>query len=416
MNGLARFGAIGRALSNRNFCIYTAGNIPSVIGVWVQRVAVGWLTWELTESGAWLGLMGFADLFPIVVCSPIAGLVADRYDRLAIAKVVQVVAAFQAVVLTVLYFAGLVTVEILFAFTLIAGTDQAFYQPVRQAMTPNLVRNEDLAAAIAINSVAWHSARFIGPAIAGIILVVSEPGYAFAFNAIAFSTFLIALWNIRITPEPPAARSPGGALGDLMDGYRYAFSHPVIGPLYVILGTGAMFGRPVVELLPGFAAAVFGRSPDGLAWLTSAMGLGAVLGGIWLGNRGRISGLATLAVMALCGTAAFLLIFTYTAMFEIAVLCMTGIGFMYVVTGTTIQTMVQTVVEPQLRGRVLALYGMIWIGGASVGAVVMGTMSEWFGLRAPVAGGAVIVIVVWIWAMRVRRCVGKLVEDHAPEH
>mgnify|MGYP002527039436 CR=1 FL=1 len=140
MNGLARLGAIGRALSNRNFGIYTAGNIPSVIGVWVQRVAVGWLTWELTESGVWLGLMGFADLFPILVFSPIAGLVADRFDRLTISMVVQVIAAVQAAVLTALAFAGLVTVEILFAFTLIAGTDQAFYQPVRQAMTPNLVR------------------------------------------------------------------------------------------------------------------------------------------------------------------------------------------------------------------------------------------------------------------------------------
>jgi predicted MFS family arabinose efflux permease len=360
--------------------------------------------------------MGFADLFPIVVCSPIAGLVADRYDRLAIAKVIQLIAAAQAVLLTTLYFAGLVTVEVLFFLTIIAGTEQAFYQPVRQAMTPNLVRREDLAAAIAVNSVAWHSARFIGPAIAGVILVVSEPGYAFAFNAIAFSTFLIALWNIRIAAEPPAERSPSGALGDLKDGYRYAFSHPVIGPLYVILATAAVFGRPVVELLPGFSAAVFGRGPEGLAWLTSAMGLGAVLAGIWLGNRGRIAGLATHAVMAIFCTAAFLLVFTYTPMFEVAVLCMTGIGFMYVVTGTTIQTMVQTVVEPQLRGRVLALYGLIWIGGASFGALFMGTMSEWFGLRAPVAGGAVIVIVVWIWAMRVRRCVGKLVEDHAPEH
>ena len=414
MNGLARLGAIGRALSNRNFGIYTAGNIPSVIGVWVQRVAVGWLTWELTESGAWLGLMGFADLFPILVFSPIAGLVADRFDRLTISKVVQVIAAAQAAVLTALAFAGLVTVEILFAFTLIAGTDQAFYQPVRQAMTPNLVRREDLAAAIAINSIAWQSARFIGPAIAGIILVVGEPAYAFAFNTVTYAAFLIALWNIRITPDHGMERSSSGLLGELMDGFRYAFSHPVIGPLYAILGAGALFGRPVVELLPGFAAAVFGKGPEGLAWMTSAMGLGAVVGGIWLGARGHIKGLVTVAVFAMAFTAFFLLVFTTTARFEIAVLCMAGIGVMYVVTGTSIQTLVQTVVDPAIRGRVLALYGMIWIGGASVGALIMGTMSEWFGLRAPVAAGAVAVIAVWIWAMRVRKRVAEVVEGQVP--
>jgi predicted MFS family arabinose efflux permease len=168
----------------------------------------------------------------------------------------------------------------------------------------------------------------------------------------------------------------------------------------------------VVELLPGFAAAVFGKGPEGLAWLTSAMGLGAVVGGIWLGARGHVKGLVTVAVFAMAFTAFFLLVFTTTARFEIAVLCMAGIGVMYVVTGTSIQTLVQTVVDPAIRGRVLAIYGMIWIGGASVGALIMGTMSEWFGLRAPVAAGAVVVIAVWIWAMRVRKRIAEMVEGH----
>ncbi len=414
MSGLERFGAMGSALSNRNFAIYTAANIPSVIGVWVQRLAVGWLTWELTESGTWLGLMGFADLFPMVVVAPFAGVLSDRFDRLAIAKVVQLIAAAQALTLTALAFAGLVDEYVLFALTLVAGLDQAFYQPVRSAMTPNLVRRRDLPAAIAINSAAWNAARFIGPAIAGIILVAGEAAYCFAFNAVTYISLLISLWCIRLTPDAYGERVAKGVLAELTEGCRYAFTHPVIGPLLILLGIGAVFARPVVELLPGFAGGIFDRGPEGLAWLTSSMGVGALVGSLWLGQRGRIEGMVSIAVYSLAGAACLLLVFTGTGMFEIAVLTMVGTGFVYTVTGTTVQTLVQSVAEPTLRGRVLGLYGMIWIGGASVGVLIMGTLSEWLGLRVPVAGGAIVCLAAWVWGMRIRRRVAELVERPNP--
>lgn len=414
MSGLERFGAMGSALSNRNFAIYTAANIPSVIGVWVQRLAVGWLTWELTESGIWLGLMGFADLFPMVVVAPFAGVLSDRFDRLAIAKVVQLIAAAQALTLTALAFAGLVDEYVLFALTLVAGLDQAFYQPVRSAMTPNLVRRRDLPAAIAINSAAWNAARFIGPAIAGIILVAGEAAYCFAFNAVTYISLLISLWCIRLTPDAHGERVVKGVLAELTEGCRYAFTHPVIGPLLILLGIGAVFARPVVELLPGFAGGIFERGPEGLAWLTSSMGVGALVGSLWLGQRGRIEGMVSIAVYSLAGAACLLLVFTGTGMFELAVLTMVGTGFVYTVTGTTVQTLVQSVAEPTLRGRVLGLYGMIWIGGASVGALIMGILSEWLGLRVPVAGGAIVCLAAWVWGMRIRRRVAELVERPNP--
>ncbi|MHA1107998.1 MAG: MFS transporter [Alphaproteobacteria bacterium] len=410
MSGLERFGAMGSALSNRNFAIYTAGTIPSVIGVWVQRVAVGWLTWEMTKSGTWLGLMGFADLFPMVVVGPFAGVISDRFDRLAIAKVVQLVAAAQAITLTVLAFAGLVNEYVLFALTLVAGLDQAFYQPVRSAMTPNLVPRRDLPAAIAINSAAWNAARFIGPAIAGIILVTGEAAYCFVFNAVTYISLLVSLWCVRLTPDAHGERVVKGMLAEMTEGCRYAFTHPVIGPMLITLGIGAVFARPVVELLPGFAGGIFDRGAEGLAWLTSAMGVGAMTGALWLGQRGRLQGLVSIAVFSLAGAACLLLIFTGTAMFEVAVLTMIGTGFIYTVTGTTIQTVVQAVAEPTLRGRVLGLYGMIWIGGASIGALIMGVLSEWFGLRVPVAGGAFVCLAAWVWGMRVRRRVADMVE------
>ena len=411
MKGLARFGAIGRALSNRDFGLYTAGNVPSLIGVWVQRVASGWLIWELTESGTWLGLLSFADLFPIVVISPFAGVLADRFDRLAIAKVVQVIAFVQAVALTVLAVSGLVTPQLLVLFTLVGGIDHAFYQPVRQAMAPNLVRPEDLPSAIAINSITWNGARFIGPAVAGLILVTGDAWMAFALNSCTYVFMLIVLWQIRLTPDPETERRSLGIGGALMEGYRYAISHPAIGPSLLLLGVAALFARPVAELLPGFAGAVFGRSAEGLAWLTSAMGAGALAAGLWMAARGRATGMTSLAVMSILAGAVFLLVFASTSNFAVAVICMAGVGAVHVVAGTAIQTMIQMVAEPALRGRVLAFYGLLWMGGAAVGALIMGVLSEWIGLRAPVAAGGAVCLLIWLWGMTMRKRVSRIIEE-----
>jgi len=407
----SRFGAIGQALGNRDFAIYTAGNVPSVIGVWIQRVAVGWLTWELTKSPGWLGLMSFADLFPMVVLSPLAGVLADRIDRVRIAKTIPMICAAQALTLTVLTMAGFITVEIMFLLVLVNGAGQSFFQPVRQALVQNLVPRNDMPAAIAVNSIAWNTARFVGPAIAGMILVWGNAALAFAVNAASYMCYIAALRVIDISSESPGERSPHGLLGELVEGYRYAFRHPVIGPCFVILATVALFGRPVVELLPGFAAAVYGRGPDGLAWLTASMGIGAMASAFWLGQRGRLAGLAGLAVMSLLGAGVLVIAVTTTTHFPFAVVCMAGVGVVQVVTGMTIQTIVQTIAAPAMRGRILATYTMIWMGGASLGAVVIGWLWEWFGLHAPFLASAAILVLVWLWAMRIRHGVARVIEE-----
>jgi len=407
----SRFGAIGQALGNRDFAIYTAGNVPSVIGVWVQRVAVGWLTWELTKSTGWLGLMSFADLFPMVVLSPIAGVVADRVDRVRIARTIPMICATQALILTVLTLAGFITVETMFLLVLINGACQSFFQPVRQALVQNLVPRGDMPAAIAVNSIAWNTARFVGPAIAGLILVWGNAAMAFAFNAASYLAYIAALRVVRFIADPATERAPRGMVGELVDGYRYAFRHPAIGPCFVILATIALCGRPVIELLPGFAAAVFARGPEGLAWLSASMGIGAMGSAFWLGQRGRIDGLARLAVMSALMSGILVVAMTTTTYFPFAVLCMAAIGVVQVITGMSIQTIVQTIARPSMRGRVLATYTMIWMGGASLGAVVMGWLWEWFGLHAPFLAGAAILVLVWLWAMRIRHAVARVVEE-----
>lgn len=407
----SRFGAIGQALGNRDFAIYTAGNVPSVIGVWVQRVAVGWLTWELTKSTGWLGLMSFADLFPMVVLSPLAGVVADRIDRVRIAKTIPIICSAQALTLTLLTMAGFISVEIMFLLVLINGACQSFFQPVRQALVQNLVPRNDMPAAIAVNSIAWNTARFVGPAIAGLILVWGNAALAFAFNAVSYLCYIAALRVVRFIAEPVGERSTRGLAGELVDGYRYAFRHPVIGPCFVILATVALCGRPMIELLPGFAAAVFARGPEGLAWLSASMGVGAMGSAFWLGQRGRIAGLAALAVMSVLWAAILVVAVTTSTNFPFAVVCMAAVGVVQVITGMTIQTIVQTIAAPSMRGRILATYTMIWMGGASLGAVVMGWLWEWFGLHVPFLAGAVILVVVWLWAMRKRHGIARIIEE-----
>src|SRR4051812_43155898 len=200
------FGHNARAVRNPNYRVYCLGNLVSLCGTWLQRIAIGWLTWQLTQSGTWLGLVSFADLFPTVILSPIAGTLADRRDRLAVVKVTQCLAMVQAIALAALTWAGAITIGWLFALAAAMGVVNAINQPARLAMIPSLVTRADLSAAVALNSTIFNTARFIGPAIAGVVIAGGSIELAFALNALSYVVFLTALQRIRLArDEAPAA-------------------------------------------------------------------------------------------------------------------------------------------------------------------------------------------------------------------
>ncbi|MBC7135140.1 MAG: MFS transporter, partial [Oceanibaculum nanhaiense] len=176
----ARLGPVGRALSHPNYRLYVTGNMASLIGTWMQRIGIGWVAWELTGSSAWLGIVAFADLFPTVVVTAFAGVAVDRIGPMKVAKFAQYLAIAQAVTLAVLTFTGLLDIWMLIGLTAFLGAVTAFYQPARLAMIPMLVPREDLGAAIAINSINFNLARFIGPAIAGGVIAMGGAGWTFA--------------------------------------------------------------------------------------------------------------------------------------------------------------------------------------------------------------------------------------------
>ena len=391
------FGNIARAFASRNYRLFAAGNAISLIGTWLQRVAVGWLAWQLTHSGTWLGLVAFADLFPTVVLSPWAGALADRRDRVRVIWLSQVVAMSQATLLALLTGFGIITIWSLFALAVLLGIANAISQPARLALIPSLVERVNLPSAVAINSIIFNGARFIGPALAGIVIAEGSIALAFAVNATTYIAFLLALAGLDGVRED-ARRADRNFLGAMMDGYVYAARHPGIGAMLLLMAVTSLGTRGFIELLPGFADHVFGRGPQALAWMTATVGLGAVLGGLWMVRRPAIAGLTSVVFANTLLMTAALLGFTATAQFWVALPCLAVAGFGLVVSGIGAQTLVQSAVATAMRGRVMALYGMIFRGGPALGALIMGIASERTGLRMPVAAGALLCALYWLWA------------------
>ena len=278
-------------LRNANFGIYSAGSAVSLIGMWMQRIAIGWLTWQLTKSGLWLGIIAFADFFPVILVGPFAGAAADRWDRLRVVKTSQTISLVQATVLFALTASGHMNIGLLVALTAFQGVVVAFNQPARLALVPSLVPQADLASAVAINSVVFNLARFIGPMFAGLAIVWSGVEAAFAANAVTYIAFLVALARIRVAPTAAESGKQRSFSADMREGIRYTATHPGIAALLLLLIAIGVGGRPLNELLPGFAADVFRSGAGGLSILASAIGGGAILGGVWLGHRAHSGGL-----------------------------------------------------------------------------------------------------------------------------
>jgi predicted MFS family arabinose efflux permease len=381
----------------------------SLVGTWVQRVAVGWYTWELTHSGTWLGIIALADLAPAVVAGPLGGGFADRHSPLRINLVCQTLAMLSAIALALCTAAGVMTAALLAALVLGHGTVMGFAQPARLALVYSLVDREHLPSAIAFNSVAFNLARFIGPAVAGVALVASGPALAFGLNAVSFIAFLFVLTRIRIEIERPGPRRAGSSLlTEIRDGAAYAVRHREIGPLLLFAATLSLFGRSFVELLPGFADGVLSGGAATLAMLSSAMGVGAVTSGLWLANARRPS--SPMRFVAVCAlvTALATIAFAASTSLVFSVLAVTVAGAFMSMAGVSIQTFLQLAVDAEYRARLMSLYGVIFRSGPALGALIMGVASDLVGLQWPVAVGASIAALasVRLWVLTRDRAPG----------
>ena len=355
-----------------------------MIGTWVQRVAVGWLTWELTESTMWLGLIAFAELLPTVIIGPFAGVIADRFNRLRLFKISQILAMTQSALLCALTATNLITIESLFALTLYLGAVYGFAQPVRLAIIPSLIRRADMHAAIACNSLLFNIARLVGPILSGLVIVTWGIAPAFAINMASYCALLYAAALLHPQEDPIDRRQFSGMLVGIQDGINYAFRHPIIRTTLILFAFTAAFGRPFAELLPGIAADIFERGVLGLAWLTSSIGIGAMLAGVYLSQRRNTDGLRHIVILntGLFGLA--LIVLVTTDWFWLAVPSVALAGFAMVVCAVGAQSLIQDAVDSAMRGRVLSLYGLVFRAGVALGSLIIGALAVDFGLPWPI--------------------------------
>jgi MFS family permease len=387
-----------QVMAHRNYLYYSIGDGVSLIGTWTQRVAIAWLTWELTHSGLWLGIIAFADLFPAVIFSPIGGVIADRGDPRRISMITQCCAMLQSVMLFLLTWTGHIDMILLVTLAAIRGALAAVNQPARMSLVPSLIPRADLPVALAINSVLFNLARFVGPAIAGAVILAGGIAAAFAINAATYLVLIWALWMLDIAPQKREHTGPRGFFSQIAAGYSYVSAHPGIGPLLLIFAAATLLVRPVTELLPGFADGIFGRGAEGLAWMTSAVGLGAMLGASSMIRRSDTAKLVKAAVGSLIVLSGSILAFALVPSFWVGLLLLFAFGMTTSSSGIGTQTLTQSAVDDAMRGRVMSLYGVIFRGGPALGALLMGLLSEHFGIQMPVAVGAGICLVVALWA------------------
>jgi predicted MFS family arabinose efflux permease len=420
--GAAGFHNIVAALRNRDYGIFAAAHVPGLIGMWAQRIAIGWLAWELTKSPAWLGAIAMADLLPAIFLAPFSGAIVDRVNVAKMMVFTQIFVAVHAAILWLLTLTGMMNIWLLFSLALLLGFNNPFATAARHNLVPLLVPTKDLAAAISFNSLNFNLARFLGPALAGVVIATSGVVAVFAIEMIAECILLIALRFFNVRPQPRRASGGGftAVLRDIREGMVYTARHPGIGPCLSLLLFSAITSRPSLELLPGFADEVFARGASGLGWLGASVGAGGILGSIWLARRGAIKGMTNLVILQTLGMNLALIVFALVGDFWLALPFLALTGFFMVGNGTGTQVLLQWAVDPMMRGRVMSIYTLLFRGMPALGAVIIGLAAEHFGLQDTVAGAAVLSIGCWIWAYRRRARTAAAMElpplDQRPPH
>lgn len=369
------------ALGNRNYVLYLAGNTISLHGLWVYRVALGWQAWQLTQSEFWVGVVAFTQFFPIVLFGPLFGVLMDRIDRRIASLAINAISTLIMTVLAVLTVAGLVDIYLLCALSLLQGVAEGAHTPARLALVPNLVPRHQLQSAMATNSVAFNLSRFLGPAIAGVLIALFGAASAFAFNAVSYLPVLAALMFIKVAPFRPSEAHRSDLLGELKAGMQYVLANAPIRQLMGLVALASLFGRGPLELLPAFAESVFERGSTGLAMLTSAAGGGAVFAGVIISQRFIRLRIRWIAI----GTSAIgclVVLLGVTPVFWLGVATVTALGFMLTFCGVSAHVMLQSLIDDELRGRVSSLWGMAAFGGTAFGGLIIGACASRWGLAA----------------------------------
>jgi MFS family permease len=381
-----------RAFRHRNFRLYFGGQSISLIGTWVQQIALSWTIYQLTHSSLLLGLVSFSGQLPLFILTPFAGVLVDRFNRHRILVITQSLAMLQALILAVVVSTGLVNVWILAALNVFAGIILAVDLTARQAFIVDMVgAGHDLPNAVALNAFVINGGRMLGPAIAGLLLTVVSPAICFYVNAISYIPVIGALITMRMKPQIISLQE-SSPVEDLMEGIHYAMGFAPIRSVLVLVAIVSLAGLPYAVLMPVFAAEILHGDAHTLGWLMTAPGIGALVATIYLASRKNIygAGLRITIGAVLFSLGLIIVGLAHTLAVAVSALALVGLGM--IVQLATSNTVLQTIVEDDKRGRVMSLYTMAFMGMAPFGSLIGGAVAHRFGVQITMLCGGVLCV------------------------
>jgi MFS family permease len=389
--GRSRFHDTIRSLKHRNFQLFFSGQLISLVGTWMDTVAEAWLVYRLTGSSLLLGTVTFAGQIPVLLASPVAGMVADRFNRRKVVIATQTLSMIFAGTLAFLTITKRITVGEVILLAALMGVVNAFDIPTRQAFLVEMVGREDLMNAIALNSSMFNAARIIGPSVAGLLVASVGEGWCFFANSVSYIAVIAGLLLMKIAPSPRPAET-ASPFEHIREGFRFVRNTAPIRALLLLVGLVSLVAMPYAVLMPVFAAKILHGNARTLGILMTAAGLGALVGALLLASRRGVGGLGRVVGLACGSFGAALILFSFSRQWMLSAILLIPVGFSVMTQMGSTNTLIQSMVPDRLRGRTMAVYSMMFMGMAPFGALLSGALADRIGAPKTVAFGGVVAI------------------------
>jgi len=373
------FKVIFRSLQYRNYRLFFVGQTISLVGTWIQRIATPWLVYRLSRSPFLLGVVGFAGQIPTFLLAPFAGVLTDKWNRYHILIIAQILAMIQALILALLFFTGVIKVWHIILLGILLGCVNAFDMPARQSFVVDMIeKKEDLGNAIALNSSMVNGARLLGPSIAGVLIAATGEGICFLINGLSYLFVIAFLLMMKINLRKIKDQN-SNVLLDLKEGFSYTFGFPPIRSVILLLGLVSLMGMPYTLLMPVFAKEILRGGPHTFGFLMGASGVGALMGALYLASRKNVLGLGKIVPLSAAIFGFGLIAFSLSRIFLLSLILMVVVGLGMMMQMASSNTILQTLVEDDKRGRVMSFYTMAFMGTAPFGSLLAGGLASSLG-------------------------------------
>ena len=384
---------IFRSFRSRNFSLFFSGQSISLIGTWIQRIATPWLVYHLTGSAFLLGVVGFAGQIPTFIISPFAGVLTDRWNKYHMLIITQVAAMIQAFLLALLYLMGTIQVWHIVVLSILLGIINAFDVPARQSLVIEMIdKKEDIGNAIALNSSMVNGARLLGPSIAGVLIVLTSEGICFLLNGLSYLFVIASLLFMKIAPKKPSSGNQP-VWNELKEGFSYAFGFAPIKYIILLLALISLMGMPYTVLMPVFAKEILHGGPRAFGFLMGASGVGALTAALYLASRKSVVGLGKIIPIA-AGIFGFgLITFSFSRLYLLSLGLIVIIGFGMMMQMASSNTILQTIVDDDKRGRIMSFYAMAFMGIAPFGSIMAGGLAGLIGTPYTILVGGIACII-----------------------